>query len=374
MGHLTMIPVSIVYKTSRTNTALGWTNLQNRLMRADRPAGGNPVFSLKLGRSAGGACYAGDITALRDLPMSAFPIIYSDQFLSHDTGAFHPEKPGRLNAIVRALQGMDWADRLAWQVPTPVVERSPLGWIEQAHDPDYVRRLNQVAAKGGGAIDADTPISAQSYDVALLAVNAWLDGVDRVMATGQPAFALARPPGHHATPETGMGFCLFSNAAIAAIYALAQGAERVTILDWDVHHGNGTQAIAAGNPRIHYCSLHEFPHYPGTGRAAETGQFNNVLNLPMDAGSTFVDYQRLFESDVVPFLARSAPDLLIVSAGYDANDADPLSNVALQPEDFGQFTEYCLGVTRSTLFGLEGGYDFDSLGRSVVATIGACLV
>ncbi len=305
--------------------------------------------------------------------MSDFPIIYSEQFLRHDTGAFHPEKPGRLNAIVRALAGMDWADRLAWQLPTPVVDRSPLGWIEQAHDPDYVRRLNQVAAKGGGSIDADTPVSAESYDVALLAVNAWLDGVDRVMATGSPAFALARPPGHHATPQTGMGFCLFSNAAIAAIYALAQGAERVTILDWDVHHGNGTQAIAAGNPQIHYCSLHEFPHYPGTGRADETGQFNNVLNLPMAAGSTFEDYQRLFESDVVPFLRRSSPDLLIVSAGYDANDADPLSNVALQPEDFGKFTEYCLGVTRSILFGLEGGYDFDSLGRSVVATIGACI-
>jgi acetoin utilization deacetylase AcuC-like enzyme len=374
MRHLTMIPVSIVYKTSRTNTALHPTNLRNSLMRVDRGDRANPVFSIKLGRSVGGACYAGDITVLRDVPMSAFPIIYSDRFLSHDTGAFHPEKPGRLNAIVQALQGMDWADRLAWQVPTPVVERSPLGWIEQAHDPDYVRRLNQVAAKGGGAIDADTPVSADSYDVALLAVNAWLDGVDRVMASGTPAFALARPPGHHATPETGMGFCLFSNAAIAALYALGQGAERVTILDWDVHHGNGTQAIAAQHPQIHYCSLHEFPHYPGTGRADETGALNNLLNLPMEAGSTFVDYQRLFESDVVPFLARSAPDLLIVSAGYDANDADPLSNVALQPEDFGQFTDYCLGVTRSILFGLEGGYDFDSLGRSVVATIGACMV
>jgi acetoin utilization deacetylase AcuC-like enzyme len=306
--------------------------------------------------------------------MSDFPIIYSDRFLQHDTGAFHPEKPGRLNAVVRALQGADWADRLAWQLPTDVQVRSPLAWIEQAHDPAYVRRLNQIAAKGGGAIDADTPISAASYDVALLAVNAWLDGVDRVMTDAAPAFVLARPPGHHATPETGMGFCLLSNAAIAAIYALAQGAQSVAILDWDVHHGNGTQVIAAQIPQIQYCSLHEFPHYPGTGRADETGPFNNLLNLPMAADSTFTDYQRVFEAQVMPFLQQAAPDLLIVSAGYDANAADPLSNVALQPEDYGQFTAYCLGLTRSILFGLEGGYDFDSLGRSVVATIGACLV
>jgi acetoin utilization deacetylase AcuC-like enzyme len=306
--------------------------------------------------------------------MSGFPVIYSEQFLRHDTGAFHPEKPGRLNAIVRALEGAAWADRLVWAEPTAVSARSPLGWIEQAHDPAYVQRLKQLAARGGGSIDADTPVSAQSYDVALLAVNAWLDGVDRVMASGSPAFALARPPGHHATPETGMGFCLFSNAAIAALYALEQGAERVTILDWDVHHGNGTQAIVAHHPQIHYCSLHEFPHYPGTGRADETGPLNNLLNLPMLADSTFADYQGVFEAQVLPFLRRSMPDLLIVSAGYDANAADPLSNVALQPEDFGRFTEYCLGVTRSILFGLEGGYDFDSLGRSVVATIGACVV
>jgi acetoin utilization deacetylase AcuC-like enzyme len=227
--------------------------------------------------------------------------------------------------------------------------------------------------QGGGALDADTPVSAQSYEVALLAVNAWLDGVDRVLSSGEPAFVLARPPGHHATPETGMGFCLLSNAAIAAIYALQQGAKRVAILDWDVHHGNGTQMIVAQQPQIYYCSLHEFPHYPGTGRADEHGALHNLLNIPMSAGSTFQDYRAVFESQVIPFLQRAQPDLLIVSAGYDANAADPLSNMALQPEDYGQLTTACLAVTRAILFGLEGGYDFDSLGRSVVATIGACL-
>ncbi len=305
--------------------------------------------------------------------MPTFPIIYSERFLQHETGRFHPEKPDRLGAIVRALKTTDWASALTWHVPTPVAERSPYALLAQVHDPQYLQRLKQLSDKGGGSLDPDTPVSAQSYDVALLAVNAWLDGVDRVLHSGEPTFVLARPPGHHATPATGMGFCLLSNAAIAAIYALQQGAQRVAILDWDVHHGNGTQAIVAQQPQIDYCSLHEFPHYPGTGRADERGKFNNLLNIPMTAGSSFQDYQVVFESQVIPFLRRSQPDLIIVSAGYDANAADPLANMALQPADYGKFTLACLDVTRSILFGLEGGYDFDSLSRSVVATIGACL-
>jgi acetoin utilization deacetylase AcuC-like enzyme len=301
------------------------------------------------------------------------PIIYSDRFLQHDTGVFHPEKPDRLTAIVTALQQAPWHEQIDWREPTSILDRSPLPLIGQIHDPHYVSRVRALSIKGGGRIDNDTPISAQSYDVAQLAVNAWIDGIDIVQQSGQPAFVLARPPGHHAVSETGMGFCLFSNAAIAAHYALAQGIQRVTILDWDVHHGNGTQAIVENNPQISYCSLHEYPHYPGTGKPSERGMFDNVLNIPLAAGSTLSDYQAMFEQKVLPFLGRSQPELLIVSAGYDANRADPLANIALEPEDYGVLTKYCLSVTRSVLFGLEGGYDFDSLGRSVVATIGACL-
>ncbi len=166
-----------------------------------------------------------------------------------------------------------------------------------------------------------------------------------------------------------MGFCIFSNAAIAAIYALANGAQRVAILDWDVHHGNGTQAVVEGNSQLVYCSLHEFPHYPGTGAASETGVHHNILNLPMKAGSSIDQYQPLFESKVLPFLRNFQPDLLIISAGYDANKDDQLSNIALQPADFGVFTDYCLQVASKIVFGLEGGYDFGSLGKSVVATV-----
>jgi acetoin utilization deacetylase AcuC-like enzyme len=302
-----------------------------------------------------------------------FPVIYSDDFLQHETGAFHPEKPARLTAIKSALERAKWADRLDWRSPTPTQTKSPLPWIEKIHPIEYIQSVQQLSQSGGGSIDADTPVSSKTYEIALLAVNAWLDGVDFALATGKPSFVLARPPGHHAEPSGGMGFCIFSNAAIAATYALAHGVDRVAILDWDVHHGNGTQAVVAQNPQMAYCSLHEYPHYPGSGAAVERGIHKNLLNLPMKAGSTIADYQPLFETKVIPFLQDFRPDLLIVSAGYDANHDDPLANILLQPQDFGIFTDYCSQVTRKIVFGLEGGYDFDSLGASVVATIDRCL-
>jgi acetoin utilization deacetylase AcuC-like enzyme len=303
------------------------------------------------------------------------PIIYSEEFLKHDTGQFHPESPARLSAIVKALQAVSWSNKLDWQLPTPVDRRDVLPYIQKLHTPDYIDRVRRIAQRGGGNIDMDTPVSAMSYDIALLAVSAWLDGVDKVLETDNPAFVLARPPGHHALRETGMGFCLFANAAIAAYYALEQpGVQRVAILDWDVHHGNGTEALVEDNPQIAYCSLHQYPCYPGTGSASDRGKYDNVLNIPMYPGSTMESYQPAFIQKVIPFIEDFQPDLLLVSAGYDGNRDDPLAEIALQPQDYGVFTDYILKITRRILFGLEGGYDLNSLSQSVIATVGSCLV
>ncbi len=282
------------------------------------------------------------------------PVIYSEEFLLHKTGMLHPERPERLSAIVKALKAAPWADRIAWQLPTPVAQRESelLSAIKKVHAPKYIREVEH-----------------------LLAASAWLDGVDRVLAGGEPAFVMARPPGHHAENSRAMGFCLFSNAAIAARYALEQpGIKRVAVLDWDVHHGNGTQSLVENNKQVAYCSLHQSPCYPGTGDADERGAYENVLNIPMYPGGGIAEYRAAFESQVMPFLSQFEPDLLIVSAGYDATVSDPLASMNLVPSDYGTFTEYCLQLTRRIVFGLEGGYALQELGESVAATVARCLV
>ncbi|WP_449417110.1 histone deacetylase family protein [Phormidium nigroviride] len=305
------------------------------------------------------------------------PVIYSEDFLLHKTGMLHPERPERLSAIVEALKAAPWAAELDWQLPTPVQKRSEVltAILKKIHSQKYIHEVEHLAQRGGGYLDGDTPVSADSYDVALLAISAWLDGADRALASGEPAFVLARPPGHHAERERGMGFCLFSNAAIAAHYALEQpGINRVAILDWDVHHGNGTQSLVENNRQIAFCSLHQSPCYPGTGYGDERGAYDNVLNLPMYPGSGITEYRTAFESQVTPFLSKFKPDLLIVSAGYDGNAADPLASITLLPSDYGVFTDYCLKITRRISFGLEGGYALKELAESVTATIARCLL
>ena len=306
--------------------------------------------------------------------MTMIPIIYSEQFLLHETGFLHPEQPERLTAIKGALQAAAWAEQLQWQLPTPISQRLTLTELQRVHTREYIEQVKAFSERGWGCFES-TQTSSHSYEVASLAVSAWLDGVDAVLAIGNPAFVLARPPGHHALQDTGMGFCLFANAAIAALYALEQpGISRVAILDWDVHHGNGTQAAVENHPDIAFCSIHQSPGYPHTGTPDERGGYNNVLNLPIDPGSNLTDYQPLFEQKVLPFLSNFQPDLLIVSAGYDANQADMLSKINLQPADYSLFTTYCLQLTRRVVFGLEGGYELESLAQSVVATIERCLV
>ena len=300
-------------------------------------------------------------------------VIYSPEFLEHDTGYGHPEKAKRLTAIAKALEEVSWQDKITWQLPKSDRQNNVLVWVKKVHTVELIERIQTIATNGGGRIDTDTVVSPRSYEVALLAVSAWLDAID-VVLSGTIPFVLARPPGHHATRDTSMGFCLFSNAAIAAEYALTKpGIERVGILDWDVHHGNGTEAIVRDNPRLAYCSLHQYPCYPGTGKDGDRGKHHNILNCPLSPGSQIADYQLAFEAKIIPFFQNWQPDILIVSAGYDANQADPLAEMSLAPSDYKLLTEYILKIAKIPLFGLEGGYHLPSLAQSVVATLSTCL-
>ncbi len=299
------------------------------------------------------------------------PIFYSDAFLNHDTGNGHPECAERLVVIKAALEAASFADQLEWRSPTPVADRPMTEILLKVHSAKYMARLVACSAMERSEFES-TALCKDSEWVARLAVSAWLDGMETVLKTDRPAFVLARPPGHHALPDEAMGFCLFANAAIAAIEAVEQfGLTRVAILDWDVHHGNGTEAIVQQHPNIHYCSLHQFPAYPMTG--SEAGLVGNRLTIPLSPGSTSADYDAAFESQVLPWLRSLSPELLIVSAGYDAMEVDPLARMSLAAADYGRFTQGCLGVTTRILFGLEGGYDLEGLAAAVVETIGACL-
>ena len=292
-------------------------------------------------------------------------VLYHSDFLNHDTGAGHPECPDRLRSCISALESCEFSDQLNWKDPRSATE-DELEWV---HTKEHIKHIKSICDSGVGYIDQDTPVCPESYNIALKSAGAWLDGVDEVIE-GSSAFVLSRPPGHHAESDRAMGFCLFSNAALAAVYALKQDdINRACIFDWDVHHGNGTQHIVQSNPNIAYVSIHQFPFYPGTGSQLEKGDHSNVLNIPVPAALGSEEYLQNFDDGVFPFLQNFNPDILIISAGFDAHRRDPLAGINLEKEDYAYMAGQCLKIHSNILIGLEGGYDLRALGECSVSVV-----
>ena len=306
-------------------------------------------------------------------------LIYDPTFLKHDTGA-HPENARRLEAILHFVDGdEDLAKKLVRDVPRPATDSD----ITRCHTEDLITHIQSAVEHGEVSLDVDTRISGDSFDVARLAAGAALVAVDAAMAKdGGRAFSLSRPPGHHATITTAMGFCLFNNAAIAARYAQSKyGVERVLIIDWDVHHGNGTQDIFWTDRTVFYFSTHQYPYYPGTGSRDERGGGKGegfTLNVPLSAGTPARDHRQAFADALHEIERRFPPDLIIISAGFDSRRGDPLGGLMLEDLDFSEMTKAVLRMSEKHGAGrvvglLEGGYNLNLLGGSVLAHLKALL-
>jgi acetoin utilization deacetylase AcuC-like enzyme len=289
----------------------------------------------------------------------------------HNAGPGHPERPQRLAAVLGALETAGLARDRREARPAARAE------LERVHPPAFVDALFAAAPQSGtAALDPDTWMSTGSLEAALRAAGACVEAVEAV-ARGETAraFCAVRPPGHHAEPDRAMGFCLFSNVAIAARAAQAAGLARVAVVDFDVHHGNGTQAVFETDPSLFYASIHQSPLYPGTGGAEETG-LGNVVNAPAPPHAPRELWRRLFETRLIPALSAFGPDLVLISAGFDAHRRDPLANQSLEAEDFGWATRAVVEAAGDAAMGrvvssLEGGYDLEALGRSAVAHVEA---
>lgn len=304
--------------------------------------------------------------------------LYSPVFLEHVEPG-HPESPERLTAILRALDETGVRARLVALDPLPATDAQ----IEAVHTREHLARVKQLSARGGGHFDADTFAHARSFDAAMLAAGALVRAVDAVVrGEVENAFALVRPPGHHATRTRAMGFCLFNNIAIAAQHALtAQHLERVLIVDYDAHHGNGTQAIFYDSPRVLYFSTHQFPHYPGTGDWREIGAGAGVgftVNVPLPPRVGDAGFRRIVDDLLAPLAQRYQPQLILVSAGYDAHWSDPLAMENLTIAGYGALARALVALARELcagriVFTLEGGYHLPALAYGVVATFSALL-
>lgn len=305
-------------------------------------------------------------------------IVHHPIYEKHDTGFGHPETPSRYSVVMDALR----EDEEFWRSLDEITpEKASKGLIQATHTPQHFRRVEGAIENGLDRLDADTVISFQSFDAALTAAGGAVAAVDAVMSGEvDNAFVAARPPGHHATSEHAMGFCLFNNVAVAARHAQNyKGIERVAIIDWDVHHGNGTQGIFYSDPSVHFFSMHQYPWYPGTGSRGETGHgrgLGSTLNVPVRANTSSGEQLRMFEAAIQDISRDFKPDFIFISAGFDGHLTDPLGQLRLENDDYISMTKTVMDWANEACDGrvvsvLEGGYNLDTLGGTVKAHVAA---
>ena len=294
-------------------------------------------------------------------------VVWNPACRHHYGGAGHPERPQRFEAVLEALRRPDLQRGITWVEGSPAAREL----IERAHPSRYIDMLAALAARGGGALDADTFMGPRSWESVLASAGVAVTAVEQGITQGR-AFGITRPPGHHALAEHAMGFCFVNNVVIAARHAQALGCARVLIVDWDVHHGNGTQALVERDASIRFVSMHQYPWYPGSGAEDERG-VGNVFNVPRPGGLPRVVYLHDFLAGVDAALDGWTPDLLLISAGFDSLAGDPLGEFTLEPDDIVHWTESLrerMG-SKPVVGVLEGGYRLDLLAAGVVALVGA---
>lgn len=304
--------------------------------------------------------------------MAKVAYLYDDIYLQHDTGYAHPECPERLEVINTKIKSLPFYE----DILKVEKKKADYKYIEMIHDRQYIERVKSEIESGNRFLDSmDTVISNMSFEAALFAAGGCLNMCDVIMTKkANCGFCAVRPPGHHAERNYAAGFCIFNNIAISAKYLETEyKLERIAIVDWDVHHGNGTQHSFESDPAILYISLHQYPHYPGTGASTEKGIGRGegyTMNFPMDAGSGDKEYMLAFENGIIPELERFKPEFILISAGFDAHSLDPLSSIQLSTESYYKFTKLLMGVAdkysdKRIIAVLEGGYDLKALAEGV---------
>jgi len=302
--------------------------------------------------------------------------VYDDIYLEHETTEGHPETTERLIVIIERLKAKGLYSQLVQVAPSPVASE----WLTKVHSPQYIERAQKSCENGRGYLDSmDVPISRKSYEAALMAAGGVLRAIDAVIEGKiTNAFCAVRPPGHHAMKDRAMGFCIFNNVAVAARYIQVKyGLSKILIVDWDVHHGNGTQAAFYDDPDVLYFGVHQYPFYPRTGSEAEKGYGKGVnynLNVPLPAGSGDGDYLNVFEEKLVPAADSFSPDFVLISAGFDAHKDDLLGGMRLTEQGFAALTQIVKDIAQKCCKGrlvsvLEGGYGLEGLAASVEAHI-----